>query len=70
MNLPLQNPGKGEVTLESRERAYSVCVVICTRNRPALLQRCLAAVVSLDLAPDQVLVVDNSEGNNDTRKVA
>jgi glycosyltransferase involved in cell wall biosynthesis len=44
--------------------------VICTRNRAALLQKCLAAVLRLDPAPNQLLVIDNSEGNDDTRKVA
>jgi len=34
------------------------------------LQSCLAAVNGLDPRPDGILVVDNSEGNNDTRKVA
>jgi glycosyltransferase involved in cell wall biosynthesis len=50
--------------------AKTVTVVICTRNRPALLKQCLAAVARLDLAPERVLVVDNSEGNPETCKVA
>ena len=45
-------------------------VVICTRNRSHLLQRCLAAVSRLNPAANQVLVVDNSEGDEDTRKTA
>lgn len=48
----------------------SICVVICTRRRPALLTRCLSAVSRLDPAPSQVIVVDNSEGDKDTKEVA
>ena len=69
MNSPLRTPAKGPTT-RIREQSPTVTVVICTRNRPVLLQKCLAAVARLSPAPNQVLVVDNSEGNNDTRKVA
>lgn len=44
-------------------------IVICTRNRPALLARCLAAVGQLDPTPYQVIVVDNSQGNPETMKL-
>jgi cellulose synthase/poly-beta-1,6-N-acetylglucosamine synthase-like glycosyltransferase len=70
LNPPLQTPAKGPRTLKTSEQTPTVTVVICTRNRPALLQKCLAAVARLSTAPTQVLVVDNSEGNSDTRKVA
>lgn len=47
-----------------------VTVVICTRNRPALLRRCLSAVARLYPAPTQVIVVDNSpQGDPATEKV-
>ena len=45
-------------------------VVICTRKRADLLHRCLAAVRNLDPLPADVLVIDNSEGDNATRQVA
>ena len=70
MNLPLRTLEKGQTTVKSGEQTPSVSVVICSRNRPALLQNCLAAVSRLDPAPNQVLVIDNSEGDNDTRNVA
>ena len=47
-----------------------VTVVICTRRRPVLLTRCLAAVTRLHPAPTQVIVVDNSQGDAETEKVA
>ena len=54
----------------SAEQAHTVTVIICTRNRSSLLQKCLAAVSTLNPAPNQVLVIDNSEGDSDTRRVA
>lgn len=53
-----------------KELTLTVTVVICTRNRPVLLERCLSALARLDSRPDQVMVVDNSAGNQDTEKVA
>ena len=47
-----------------------VTVVICTRRRSVLLTRCLSAVARLQPAPTQVIVVDNSQGDADTEKVA
>ena len=52
-----------------KELTLTVTVVICTRNRPGLLERCLSAIAKLDPAPDQVLVVDNSAGNPDTERI-
>jgi GT2 family glycosyltransferase len=36
-------------------------VAVCTRNRPALLGRCLAALGRLDPPPDAILVADQSD---------
>jgi glycosyltransferase involved in cell wall biosynthesis len=52
------------------ETVPMVTVVICTRNRPALLEKCLEAVAALKPAPDDVLVVDNSSGNKETESIA
>ena len=54
----------------SKEGPLTVTVVICSRNRPALLEKCLAAVARLDPAPDEVLVIDNSEGDKQTERAA
>lgn len=40
--------------------ARSVSVVACTRDRPDRLARCLDALIALDPAPDEILVVDNA----------
>ena len=48
----------------------SCTVVICTRNRPTHLDRCLKAVVRLVYSYFEVLVVDNAPRDVGTREVA
>jgi glycosyltransferase involved in cell wall biosynthesis len=45
-------------------------VVVCTRERPQLLERCLASLVALDHPSYEILVVDNSPGDPGTERVA
>src|SRR2546422_10702578 len=45
-------------------------VVICTRDRPESLDRCLGAVGALDYPSFDVLVVDNGSSATGTREVA
>jgi cellulose synthase/poly-beta-1,6-N-acetylglucosamine synthase-like glycosyltransferase len=63
-------PEKATNSIRSGELPTTSTVVICTRNRPALLQKCLDAVCSLNPSPTEILVIDNSEGDDATRKVA
>jgi cellulose synthase/poly-beta-1,6-N-acetylglucosamine synthase-like glycosyltransferase len=58
------------VSANHKESGLSVTVVICSRNRPTLLGKCLEAVAALNPAPDDVLVVDNSEGDQETQSTA
>jgi GT2 family glycosyltransferase len=46
-----------------------VSAVVCTRNRPALLERCLSSLIHLSPAPGEVIVVDQSEGSESRRVV-
>jgi O-antigen biosynthesis protein len=48
----------------------SVAIVICTRNRPALLNRCLEAITHLKQMPDEVIVVDNTSGDKEAQAAA
>ena len=48
----------------------SCSVVICTRNRPILLNRCLESVARLDYPAFDVLVVDNAPTDRRTREIA
>ena len=63
-------PEKATNSIISGDFSTSSTVVICTRNRPALLQKCLAAVRLLNPPPAEILVIDNSEGDDATRRVA
>ena len=48
----------------------SCTVIICTRDRPELLDRCLAAVARLIYPAYEVLVVDNAPSNDRARAAA
>lgn len=48
----------------------TVTVIICTRNRPACLKSCLEGVKALDPAADEILVVDNTAGDAETKAIA
>jgi len=48
----------------------STTVIICTRDRPADLARCLDSVESQTLAPDEVIVVDNASSTVATKDVS
>lgn len=50
--------------------ADTVSVVICTRDRPQELERCLKSLPQQIRTPDEVIVVDNASIGDATRKVA
>ena len=47
----------------------SVSVVLCTRNRPDDLRRCIRAIGNLQPAPLEILVVDNAPSDDRSREV-
>lgn len=47
----------------------SFSIVVCTRDRPAELARCLAAISRLDPAEFEVLVIDNAPSDDSARQV-
>ena len=48
----------------------TVTVVICTRHRADVLRSCLEAISRLDPQPDEVLIVDNTAGDNAAESLA
>ena len=56
--------------LDSGDELLTAAVVIATRSRPALLDRCISAVIQQSVSPTVVVVVDNSDGDDATRAVA
>ena len=56
--------------LVSKANGLTAAIVICTRNRPIELRGCLNAISRLERLPDEVIVVDNSNGNQETESVS
>lgn len=50
--------------------ASRVAVVICTKDRPAGLRRCLSSLAGQSRRPDEIIVVDNASSDDCTRRVA
>jgi cellulose synthase/poly-beta-1,6-N-acetylglucosamine synthase-like glycosyltransferase len=46
----------------SQQSAQDLSVIVCTRDRPHALARCLASLAAQDAPPGQIIVVDNSAG--------
>jgi glycosyltransferase involved in cell wall biosynthesis len=59
-----------DAPLVFEESDLTVTIVVCTRNRPALLRKCLEGIAQMERAPDEVLVVDNTSGDEETEAVA
>ena len=50
--------------------APAISVIVCTRDRPDLLTRCLASLRKIDYPSFEVVVVDNASKTDETRQVA
>ena len=61
----------GALAAAIRDRAAlvgeTVSVIVCSRDRPDDLARCLASLAACDPAPDEIVVVDNSPGSPEVR---
>jgi glycosyltransferase involved in cell wall biosynthesis len=49
--------------------AAGVSIIVCTRERSALLQECLQALLLVDYAPLEIIVVDNAPTTDLTKKL-
>lgn len=47
----------------------SLSVVICTRDRPQYIEKCLKSIQNLSYPPDEIIVVDNAPSSNATQKI-
>ncbi|MEB3047715.1 glycosyltransferase family 2 protein [Rhizobium mulingense] len=54
-----------QTALQNRE----VSILICTKDRPEELRRCLASIPEQSLKPAEIIVVDNASSGNATRRV-
>ena len=47
----------------------TISVVICTRDRPEYLTKCLKSLQNLSYSPDEIIVVDNAPNSDATQKL-
>jgi GT2 family glycosyltransferase/SAM-dependent methyltransferase len=71
--LTLSKPlARLEERIDERGRAQAALtssVVVCTRDRPDQLRRCLESIAASAVAPDELIVVDNAPATGSTRAV-
>ncbi|MDQ1723423.1 MAG: hypothetical protein QOG52_451 [Frankiaceae bacterium] len=63
LSLPVQPPARADVPTPP------ISVVICTRDRPALLEAALTSALRLDYPSFEIVVVDNNPASNSTRSI-
>ena len=67
----LLDPAPGEAPPpDPSQPAPRISVVVCTRDRPQLLARCLDGLAAQSPPPEEVLVVDNAPSDDATAKLA
>ncbi|XAZ21036.1 glycosyltransferase (plasmid) [Sinorhizobium sp. B11] len=57
------------IVMQTPIRNRDVSLLICTKDRPDELARCLASIPSQSLSPVEVIVVDNASAGDGTRRV-
>jgi GT2 family glycosyltransferase len=68
--LEMERPLERSALDSATTTTPSVALVICTRNRPEALEKCLFAIGSLSPKPDEIVVVDNDPSTGATLAVA
>ena len=58
-----------ELRPELAQPSVQVTVAVCTKDRPANVARCLAALHATTRPPFEILVVDNAPSNDETHSV-
>jgi GT2 family glycosyltransferase len=69
IRLATASPGAADGTLGGRrEHTVAVTVIVCTRDRPALLRVALESILAVDYPNFDVIVVDNAATTDATRE--
>jgi GT2 family glycosyltransferase/SAM-dependent methyltransferase len=69
MDNPLVRLGERPEEVEASHSQLRMTVVVCTRDRPNELDRCLSSLVATTQIPDEIVVVDNQPSVPATRDV-
>ncbi|MBW4681909.1 MAG: glycosyltransferase [Microcoleus vaginatus WJT46-NPBG5] len=67
--IALERPLKQLEERFSQPASSSVSVIICTRDRPDQLVKCLFALQNLSTPPQEIIVVDNAPSSDATRQL-
>jgi hypothetical protein len=70
LQAPANSPVQSSSLRLHKDIELTSSIVICTRNRPVPLRKCLEAISHLEPAPDELIVVDNSAGDKQTESAA
>src|SRR5690242_12762543 len=54
---------------DNKEKIENISVVICTRNRPIALKKCIQSLLNNEDKNFELIVVDNAPDNDDTKKI-
>jgi GT2 family glycosyltransferase len=68
--LEMERPLERSALDSATTTPLSVALVICTKNRPKALEKCLFAIGSLLPRPDEIIIVDNDPSTGATLAVA
>ncbi len=53
----------------SKEKPGHVSVIVCTRNRPQALQKCISSLLKNNDREFELIIVDNAPDNDDSKKI-
>jgi GT2 family glycosyltransferase len=54
---------------DPQSSSESISVIVCTRDRPEQLERCLKSLQNLSIAPQEIVVVDSAPSSDATRNL-
>ena len=69
LERPMEKLSEVLLKLEPQSITPTVSVVVCTRDRPEQLERCLKSLQDLSHTPQEIIVVDNAPSTEETRLV-
>lgn len=69
LKFPLKALDKYWLEIQNKNYQETVSIVICTRDRPHDLEKCLLSILSLSQKPHEIIVVDNAPTTEKTKEI-